>query len=257
MIAPAIVLPPAPHSSPVATASESAARPHPHHPVATVSTTHRTRHHAVKLPAAATHPAPAVPVAATLALRGRVTLTAARGPVTAGDFADTLVYFVPASGNVLPHPGAFTVFTQNRAFDPAAMAIPLGSTVTFTNLDEVRHNEFSVTPGSAFNLGYQAPGQKTAQRFARPGMVLVGCHVHRPMELDVLVVPTAFVTRVAPDGSFTLRDLPPGPGTLYVWSPRGRLVTRSVTLPAQGSIAEHVELVRPALSAQIDVRTQP
>lgn len=175
----------------------------------------------------------------------------------AGDFADTLVYFVPASGKVLPHPGAFTVFTQNRAFDPAAMAIPLGSTVTFTNLDEVRHNEFSVTPGSAFNLGYQAPGQKTAQRFARPGMVLVGCRVHRGMELDVLVVPTAFVTRVAPDGSFTLRDLPSGPGTLYVWSPRGRLVTRSVTLPAQGSIAAHVALVRPALSTQIDVRTQP
>lgn len=196
--------------------------------------------------------------AATASLRGHVTLDAGGGQhIDAGDLADTLVYFVPKSGNVAPHPGTFTVFTQNRAYDPAAMAIPAGSTVTFTNLDEVRHNEFSVTPGSAFNLGYQAPGEKTAHVFAHAGLMLVGCLVHRMMELDVLVVPTTFVARVSADGSFSLHDLPPGPGTLYVWNPRGRLATRPLTVPSARAVEVRIELVKPKQSAQIAVQTQP
>ena len=260
---PPVVSTPALPSTPPASSAATppvvapSATAHAHRRVA-ASTRHPADHHTAR----PSRPAPsesAVPdAAATASLRGQVTLDAGGGQhITAGDLADTLVYFVPKSGNAVPHPGTFTVFTQNRAYDPAAMAIPLGSTVTFANLDEVRHNEFSVTPGSAFNLGYQAPGAKTAHVFAHAGLVLVGCLVHRMMELDVLVVPTTFVARVSADGSFSLRDLPPGPGTLYVWNPRGRLVARSLTVPSASPIKVRIELVKPKQSAQIAVQTQP
>lgn len=176
--------------------------------------------------------------------------------MSSGDLTDTLVYFVPKSGNVAPKPGNFTVFTHDRAFDPVAMAVPAGSTITFDNMDDVRHNEFSVTPGSAFNLGYQAPGQKTAHVFAHGGLVLVGCLVHRAMELDMLVVPTTFVTRVAADGHYSLPSLPPGPGTLYVWNPRARLQAQAIDEPHDG-IDLSITIVKPATASQIDVSTQP
>ena len=246
--------PPAAAAPPVAAPSATA---HAHRRIA-ASTRHPADHHTARPSRPAPSESAVSDAAATASLRGHVTLDAGGGQhITAGDLADTLVYFVPKSGNVAPHPGTFTVFTQNRAYDPAAMAIPAGSTVTFTNLDEVRHNEFSVTPGSAFNLGYQAPGEKTAHVFAHAGLVLVGCLVHRMMELDVLVVPTTFVTRVSADGGFSLHDLPAGPGTLYVWNPRGRLAGRPLTVPATSPIEARVELVKPKQSAQLDVPTQP
>ena len=176
--------------------------------------------------------------------------------MSAGDLADTLVYFVPKSGNIAPRPGTFTVFTHDRAFDPAVMAIPAGSTITFDNMDDVRHNEFSVTPGSTFNLGYQTPGEKTAHVFAHGGLVLVGCLVHRAMELDLLVVPTTFVTRVAQDGRYQLHGLPPGPGTLYVWNPRARLQGEAIDAPRHGADL-NATIVKPSTASQINVSTQP
>lgn len=171
--------------------------------------------------------------------------------------AQTLVYFVPASGNVAPKPGAFTVFTHDRAFSPAAMAIPIGSAITFVNMDDVRHNEFSVTPGSAFNLGYQAQGEKTARVFSHAGLVLVGCLVHRAMEFDLLVVPTTFVTHATANGSFSLNGLPSGPGTLFVWNPRGRLTARALTLPDKTPVEAIALLDKPEQAALINVSTQP
>jgi hypothetical protein len=195
---------------------------------------------------------------ATTDIAGHITLQAGRGQrVAPGDLANTIVYFLPISGNVAPSPGSFTVFSHHHTFDPAAMAIPLGSTITFVNIDDVRHNEFSVTPGSAFTLGYQAPGQRGAHVFARGGLVLVGCLVHRAMELDLLVVPTRFVTRVAHDGHFSLHNLPPGPGTLYAWSPRARLQARAVDTPTRHDVDMRLSLVKPETASRIDVTTQP
>lgn len=197
-------------------------------------------------------------VAGRVDLSGRVELNAGRGQhLATGDLAHTLVYFVPESGNVVPRPGRFTVFTQDREYDPGAMAIPLGSTITFVNLDDVRHNEFSVTPGSAFNLGYQSPGEKTPHVFSQPGLVLVGCLVHRQMELDVLVVPTVYVARASADGRFILRGLPAGPGTLHFWNPRARPALLSVTLPLGHAIEQRLTAIKSPLAVQLNVDAQP
>lgn len=197
-------------------------------------------------------------VAKTLDISGRVELTAGRGQqVATGDLTHTLVYFVPKTGNVGPRPGQFTVFTHNREYDPGAMAIPLGSTITFVNLDDVRHNEFSVTPGSAFNLGYQAAGEKTPHTFARPGLVLIGCRVHRQMELDVLVIPTIYVARVSATGTFTIHGLPAGPGTLHFWNPRALPVALSISVPVERDIDQRLVETKSSMPVQLNVDAQP
>lgn len=195
---------------------------------------------------------------ATLELRGRLTLTAGRGQVlVSGELVDSVVYYVPDAGAPRPRAGRFNIYTLNRDFKPAAMAVPIGSTVRFVNQDEVRHNVFSVTPGSTFDLGYQAPGQSADQVLNRAGVVLVSCNVHRSMETDVLVVPSAYAAKVGADGRFTLRGIPPGPGKLYYWNPRGVLGAKAITLPASGDVAVTVQAVRPRVLTEIDVGSAP
>jgi plastocyanin len=200
----------------------------------------------------------AAPAAATLKLSGHVSLTASRGQqIDAGEQADTLVYFVPANGGSRARAGHYTVYTHNRDFSPEAIAVPLGSTVTFVNLDDVRHNVFSVTPGAAFDLGYQGSGEKADHAFGRAGLVLVSCNVHHSMELDVLVVPSPYMVKVGADGNFTLAGLPAGPGTLHFWNPRAQPVSQKVTLPMSAAVSQQILAVRPRLTTALNAGGQP
>ncbi|MGP1666368.1 MAG: cupredoxin domain-containing protein [Rhodanobacter sp.] len=185
-------------------------------------------------------------------------LAASRGQqVDAGEQADTLVYFVPDKGAIRPKPGHYTVYTNHRDFSPEAMAVPLGSTVTFVNLDDVRHNVFSVTPGTSFDLGYQGSGEKADHAFARAGIVLVSCNVHHSMELDILVVPSAYMVKVGADGSFTLAGLPAGPGTLHFWNPRAQPVSQKLILPTDASLSQRITVTRPRLTTALNGAGKP
>ena len=198
------------------------------------------------------------PAVAEAHILGHVVLAGARGQqVMAGEQADTLVYFVPKDGAVRARTGQYTVYTHNRDFSPEAIAIPEGSKVTFVNLDDVRHNVFSVTPGSSFDLGYQGAGDKASHVFSQPGVVLVSCHVHRAMELDMLVVSTPYVGKVAADGSFDLRGLPTGPGTLHLWNPRAQPVSQAVTLPLAGALTLKMLATRPRMTTQLNTGDTP
>lgn len=251
------VVPPAAAPVPVMNMHEAAT---PSAPVASVEVRHMPPPpHAKVKPAPARRPATtAATIPTTAVLNGHVALTGSRDQaVVAGEQADTLVYFVPDSGGKRAKPGHYTVYTHNSDFSPEAMAVPLGSTVTFVNLDDVRHNVFSVTPGAAFDLGYQASGEKVDHAFGRAGVVLVSCNVHRSMELDVLVVPSAYVARVAANGDFTFMGLPAGAGTLHFWNPRAQPVSRRVTLPISTPVSQRIVVVRDRLTTALNVGGKP
>jgi plastocyanin len=194
----------------------------------------------------------------TAQISGQVDLRAGPGQeIEAGEVVDTLVYFVPAAGGPRAKPIHFNIYTHHRDFNPEAVAVPLGSTVTFVNLDSVRHNVFSVTPGAAFNLGYQSAGKKAPHVFTQAGLVLVSCNVHHSMELDMLVIPTPYSGRVAADGSFTLGGLPPGAGTLHFWNPRALLASQPVSLPLRGTVRQVLQAIKPRMRTELNVGVAP
>lgn len=189
-----------------------------------------------------------------LDLHGRVQLKPGPGQqVQPGELADTVVYFVPAHGTRAPAPRHTQVITNHRDFQPTALVVPLGSTVTYVNRDKVRHNVFSVTPGAAFNLGYQPGGTRDPHVFDQPGLVLVNCNVHRSMEMDVLVVPTPYAGRVAGDGRFVLHDVPAGAGTLVAWNPRARMVRKTILVPLDAPASLPLLAERPRVVTRIEV----
>ncbi|HEY9132038.1 MAG TPA: hypothetical protein VIM98_09805 [Dyella sp.] len=189
-------------------------------------------------------------------ISGHVELAANPGQTIApGELVDTLVYFVPKSGVPRIHPGTYTVYSVNMDFRPGAMAVPVGSTVKFANLDQVLHNVYSSTPGAVFDHQFQKVGDVVEHRFAQPGTVLVSCNVHHFMEFDLLVVPTPYMAAVTANGSFVLHGVPPGPGTLYFWNPRGSLRSQAVNAP-QGDIAQRLVAIKSRVATELHRENQ-
>lgn len=200
----------------------------------------------------AASPPPGKPRASDL--HGRVQLVAGPGQqLHPGERTDTVVYFVPERGMPAPRPRHAEVITNHRDFQPTALVVPVGSTVTYVNRDKVRHNVFSVTPGAEFNLGYQPGGTRDPHLFGRPGLVLVNCNVHHSMEMDVLVVPSPYASRVAADGSFVLHDVPAGAGTLVAWNPRARILRKPVSPPLDAPMVVPLVAERPRVVTQVEV----
>lgn len=152
---------------------------------------------------------------------GRITLAAGRRQAVAPEeVAQTVLYFLPDAGAPKPAARQLSSTTYTKGFEPNLLVAPVGSTVSFPNRDVIIHNVFSATPGAAFDLGSYGRGETRSQRFTRPGLVVVNCNVHRGMRANVLVLETPYVTQARADGSFSLADLPAGPGTLVIWHPR-------------------------------------
>jgi plastocyanin len=78
---------------------------------------------------------------------------------------------------------------KNKTFSAAALSVRAGEDIVFKNDDAVPHNVFSGSPGFAFNLKSQAPGNQTKITFDKPGTVEVRCAFHPTMKLTVTVAP--------------------------------------------------------------------
>ncbi len=115
-----------------------------------------------------------------------------------------------------------------KQFNPTVIAVQTGTEVNFPNADRVIHNAFSTTKKNQFDLGFYPQGESRSHRFTEPGLVKVFCNVHQNMYGYVMVLDTPYFTKVNPDGSFTLDNLPEGLGKLFIWHPRGKTISRVI-----------------------------
>ena len=151
------------------------------------------------------------------------------------EFSRTVIYMdeIPSSSQ---KPVTEKLIQRNRQFVPEILVIPVGSTVSFPNEDQIFHNVFSLSKTKQFDLGYYPAGQTRNVEFDKVGVVQVYCHIHRDMNAAILVVPNRWHTQPGDDGVFTLSGIPAGKHTVVVWHKSVGFFKKSVVVPDTGSI---------------------
>jgi plastocyanin len=116
--------------------------------------------------------------------------------------------------NSLPTP---VMEQRNRQFVPDLAVIPAGSAVSFPNIDPIFHNIFSLSKSRSFDLGNYPKGQMRLVTFPKPGIVVIGCHLHSNMAAFIVVTPGPWGTLADANGNFVLRNAPPGDHKIVAW----------------------------------------
>lgn len=143
-----------------------------------------------------------------------------------------LVTLEPASGKWAPRtPKQRTIEQRGREFLPHVMAIPVGSTVSFPNMDSVFHNVFSTSPLGAFDLGIYKQGEARSFTFTKEGIIRLGCNLHANMSAYIVVVSAPAYVVTDSQGAFSFKHLVPGKYKLKAWSEKSKApIVQDITI---------------------------
>jgi plastocyanin len=125
-----------------------------------------------------------------------------------------------------------TLKQKDRRFVEDTVVIPVGSTVSFPNLDPIFHNVFSLSRTKSFDLGNYPQNNTRSVTFPKPGIVRVYCHLHPNMSASIVVAPNRWAVKPGADGNYRLSGVPPGEHTIVVWHKSAGFFQKSVTLAA-------------------------
>lgn len=145
-----------------------------------------------------------------------------------------LVSIVSIEGQDFPPPEERPFMSQKSlVFRPRILPVVKGTTVDFTNNDNVVHNIFA-PPGSTktFNLGTYGQGVKKAVTFEELGEVTLLCNVHPEMVAYILVVQNPYFGLTDKKGNFEIKGVPPGKYRLKVWHEKLKEVSQEVVVEA-------------------------
>jgi plastocyanin len=127
----------------------------------------------------------------------------------------------------------------NRRFNPDLVVIPVGSTVSFPNMDPIFHNVFSLSKAKSFDLGSYDKGETRRVEFPKAGIVDVYCHLHPNMAATIVVTPNRWYAQPGPSGEYRIEDVPPGVYTIVAWHRFAGFFRKSITVsPGRGAVAD-------------------
>jgi plastocyanin len=156
------------------------------------------------------------------------------------DYSGVVIWLEPVNGAIpAAAPRHVEIRQKERHFQPHVVAIPLGSTVDFPNLDPIYHNAFSNFDGEQFDLGLYRPGTTKGWSFHHPGIVRVFCNIHPTMSAIIAVVPVPWYALTPSTGKYNIADVPPGDYQLRIFHERAlkenlRFLERRITVPEGG-----------------------
>jgi plastocyanin len=168
--------------------------------------------------------------------------------------ADAVVLVYPAAGggsDPIHFDWPMTMAQHNIQFEPFVLIVPVGATVAFPNLDNVRHHVYSFSPAHPFELKLYGKDQTRSIRFDKLGVVALGCNIHDSMIAFIRVVDTRYAAKTNAAGVAVIHNLPAGAATLKLWHPYLKApnneVSRAIAVPAAGESSEAFTAdVRPA-----------
>ena len=176
-------------------------------------------------------------------ISGTVTLTSDGKPLLITESRDAVVYFKSAANVPLAVPKMpYVMRTERKAFIPSVLPVMQGSLVAFPNSDPILHNAFSTAQGNGFDTGVYGKGEGESNTFKNVGVVRVYCNVHHSMMANILVLNTPFFATPDAQGRFQFKNLPAGPGELFVWHERAALFRKTFTVNADSAFVEPVKM---------------
>jgi hypothetical protein len=163
----------------------------------------------------------------------------------ARDNRDAVIYIEKIPGKRFAPPERPVTLDQvNLTFIPHVLPVLAGTTVAFPNSDEIRHNVFSPTASSRFNLGSYPRATTKQYVFNNTGPVALLCNVHAEMSAYVFVTETPYFAVSDKQGRFAIPDVPPGRYVIRAWHERSKPAALDIDVPATGSIKVTFDLRR-------------
>jgi plastocyanin len=127
-----------------------------------------------------------------------------------------VVVYIEGKGPV-DKPVTAEIEQKDRQFSPDLVVAPVGSTISFPNMDAIFHNVFSLSKPKSFDLGNYSKGQTRTETFPVPGVVFVYCHLHTNMSATIVITPNQWSAKPDAAGNFKLPNIPPGKYTIIAW----------------------------------------
>ncbi|MFI5166745.1 MAG: beta-sandwich domain-containing protein [Thermoanaerobaculales bacterium] len=147
---------------------------------------------------------------------------------------ETVVYLKGAPAH--PAPKTINLDQKGKTFLPHLLVVTVGDTVAFLNHDTIAHNVYS-PDNETYNLGNFKPEESRTYTFKTAGMYTQLCSLHPEMLAYIFVGENPYSAAVGKDGSFTIRDVPPGSYTIAVWNSHLKVADKKVTV-SEGKGAE-------------------
>ncbi len=188
-------------------------------------------------------------------LKGSILLLAKGGKVVdrGADVRTAVVIWRPAAAvKSVATNRTFQMSTRQKEFDPRVLTVPVGASVVFPNADPILHNVFSISEGNKFDLGLYRKGPGKTWVFRSPGLVRVFCNVHHSMVAYIWVLDTPFYATPDGSGSFTLANLPEGPGTLEVWHEQTDGTKQTLKMPHAEGVTVKLEVTKPRVPSHLN-----
>jgi plastocyanin len=120
----------------------------------------------------------------------------------------------------------------DRRFQPDLVVVPVGSAVSFPNMDPIFHNIFSFSKPRQFDLGTYDKGETRKVLFPKPGIVDLYCHLHPNMTATIVVTPNRWYARADRSGQYQIPNVPPGHYTLVAWHKSAGFFRKSIVIEA-------------------------
>lgn len=155
-----------------------------------------------------------------------------------GTLENVFVYLKKGlEGKEFEPPAAPVVINQKGCwFEPRVLGMQTGQSLKVTNSDPVTHNIHPMAMvNNEWNHSQGPEDPPLSRRFVREEvMIRVKCNVHSWMRAWVGVLPHPYFAVTGDDGSFEIRNVPPGTYTLAAWQERFGEEQQLVTLAASG-----------------------
>jgi plastocyanin len=138
-----------------------------------------------------------------------------------GNLGDVVIFVKDGLGDYVFDTPKDSVPLEQKGcmYDPHVVALMVGQTFEVKNDDQTTHNIHPMPKDNREWNKSQAPGTSPIdESFARPEIAIpVKCNVHPWMKSYIFVFKNPYYAITSKDGTFQLKNLPPGTYTIEAW----------------------------------------